>query len=176
MNLTRSMARPRRSRSPRRVRSSMRRPEASPMPVETQVTYPSLDGLMLAGTMVEPTVISPESPPVLLVHGITADRHESGFFSAIAAALAERGVPSLRFDLRAHGDSQGAMETVTIHGCVSDISASASWLTQHLRVASRPALIGASFGGGLAVLFAARHPVARLTLLNPNLDFRESWF
>jgi uncharacterized protein len=146
------------------------------MSVEKQVTYSSLDGLILAGTTVEPTVISPGFPPVLLVHGITADRHESGFFSAIAAALAERGVPSLRFDLRAHGESQGAMETLTVYGCVSDISASASWLMQHLRVESWPALIGASFGGGLAVLFAARHRVARLTLLNPNLDFRESWF
>ncbi len=130
------------------------------MLAESNVTYPSLDGLMLAGTMVEPTLIPPELPPILMVHGITADRDEGGFFRDIAAALAERGVPSLRFDLRADGESAGMMEALTLCSCVSDISASASWLKRRLvGTVGPPAGIGARFGGGLALLYAARRLV-----------------
>jgi pimeloyl-ACP methyl ester carboxylesterase len=107
------------------------------MLVERNVTYPSLDGLTLHGTLVEPDAVG---PPVLLVHGITADRDEGGFFRDIAAALAERGAPALRFDLRAHGRSGGSMEVLTVDGCVSDISASANWLTAQLGTEVPPAM------------------------------------
>jgi hypothetical protein len=67
------------------------------------------------------------------------------------------------------------MEMVTLYGCVSDIAASMTWLGRRVGSGQPPAAIAASFGGGLAVLYAARHPVARLVLLNPNLDYAENW-
>jgi pimeloyl-ACP methyl ester carboxylesterase len=145
------------------------------MAAESRIVYPSLDGFIIDAALIEPNPANPLLPPVLLVHGITADKDEGGFYRDIALALAERGVPSLRFDLRGHGRSGGTMETVTLYGCVSDIAASVTWLTRRVGIGGPPAIIAASFGGGLTVLYASRHPVARLVLLNPNLDYAENW-
>jgi uncharacterized protein len=130
---------------------------------------------MLDAAVIEPDPRDRGLPPVLLVHGITADKDENGFYRDIAMALAERGVPSLRFDLRGHGRSAGTMENTTLYGCVSDISASATLLRERVGSGLPPAIVAASFGGGLTVLYASRHPVSCLVLLNPNLDYAENW-
>jgi pimeloyl-ACP methyl ester carboxylesterase len=78
----------------------------------------------------------------------------------------------LRFDLRAHGKSEGRPEELTLCGGANDVRAASEFLANELGVGS-VALIAASFGGGLAVLHAARHPAAveRLALINPLLHY-----
>ncbi len=83
-------------------------------------------------------------------------------------------MPSLRFDFRAHGDSEGRQEDLTICGIVNDIRAARA----HVREATgneHVDLIGASFGGGISAFFAARYPelLRRLVLLNPLLDYKK---
>ena len=137
-----------------------------------QVEFRSLDGLRLRGTLVVPSSV--RGPAVVLVHGGGVTREEGGFFARLASGLAEAGLPSLRFDFRAHGESEGQGEDLTIAGVANDIRAAVT----HVRemTGSGPVgLIGASFGGGISAFFAARHPdqVRRVVLFNPLLDYKK---
>ena len=136
-----------------------------------QVEVRSLDGLRLRGTLAVPS--SARGPAVVLVHGGGVTREEGGFFARLASGLAESGQPSLRFDFRAHGESEGQGEDLTIAGVTNDIRAAVT----HVRevTGSGPVgLIGASFGGGISAFFAAQYPdqVRRLVLFNPLLDYK----
>lgn len=138
----------------------------------TRVEFRSMDGLRLRGTLVVPP--SARGPAVVLVHGGGVTREEGGFFARLASGLAEAGLPSLRFDFRAHGESEGQGEDLTIAGVANDIRAAVA----HARMMtdSGPVgLIGASFGGGISAFFAARHPdqVRRVILFNPLLDYKK---
>jgi pimeloyl-ACP methyl ester carboxylesterase len=110
----------------------------------------------------------------VLVHGGGVTRHEGGFFTRLAMGLAAKGIASLRFDFRAHGESEGRQEELTISGIVNDIRAA----VDHLRelAGSQPVnLIGASFGGGISAFFASRYPrqIRGLVLLNPLLNYKK---
>ena len=101
-------------------------------------------------------------------------RDEGGFFTRLAAGLAHAGIPSLRFDFRAHGESEGDQRDLTLAGVVNDIRAA----VDHVRadLAAGPAhLLGASFGGGISAFFAATYPdrVQSLVLINPLLDYKK---
>jgi len=138
-------------------------------------SYHSLDGLNLKGSFKAAPKDKDRNLVALFVHGITADRDEGGFYADIANELAERGIGSLRFDLRSHGASEGEMEDLTLFGGLSDISASRSLLHGLTDENARIVIVAASFGGGLAVLHAAKHPPTALVLLNPNLDYAANW-
>ncbi|WP_328917074.1 MULTISPECIES: alpha/beta hydrolase [unclassified Streptomyces] len=136
------------------------------------VTVRTLDGLHLAGTLVEPG--QPTSQAVVLVHGGGVTREEGGFFTRLADGLAEAGVASLRFDLRGHGGSEGRQEDLTLSSILNDIRV----VLAHVREATRAedvTLLGASFGGGITAYYAAQRPndVSRLVLFNPQLDYKK---
>ncbi|MGW0323506.1 alpha/beta hydrolase [Nocardia sp. NPDC003183] len=163
-------------------RRSHRRIEPSPIvwltgPVVSTSTITSirtLDGLHLAGT-----IVTPDQPPAhaaLLVHGGGVTCEEGGFFTRLADGLAESGVASLRFDLRAHGESDGRPEESSLAAHLNDIRVALG----HLSVATNAPtvhLVGTSFGGGLAAYYAAKHPaeLTRLVLLNPQLNYKNRY-
>ncbi|MET8543150.1 alpha/beta fold hydrolase [Kitasatospora sp. NPDC004799] len=133
--------------------------------------FRALDGLWLAGTLTLPR--EPAAPAVVLLHGNGVTREENGLFTRLAAALGRAGVPSLRFDLRAHGESEGLQQDRTLSAHLNDIRAALA----HLRAAAgteATSLLATGFSGGTAALYAARRPreVARLVLLNPQLDHK----
>jgi pimeloyl-ACP methyl ester carboxylesterase len=135
------------------------------------VAFRSLDGLHLSGTLVIPSTGA--GVATVLVHGGGVTRDEGGFFTRLAATLAEAGMPSLRFDFRAHGDSEGRQEDLTLSGVVNDVRAAVERIRQE--TSDRAVnLIGTSFGGGLCAFFAAHYPhqVRRLVLLNPLLNYK----
>ena len=138
----------------------------------TVVSLRTLDGLVLAGTLVIPDTRADRA--VVLVHGGGVTREEGGFFTRLTAGLADVGVASLRFDLRGHGDSEGRQEELTLSTILNDIRVALA----HLRAASgagRLSLLGASFAGGVCAYYAARRPaeIDRLVLLNPQLDYKK---
>lgn len=142
------------------------------MPTSTQATVRTLDGLHLAGTLVEPG--QPASRAVVLVHGGGVTREEGGFFTRLADGLADAGVASLRFDLRGHGQSEGRQEDLTLSGILNDIRV----VLAHVREATGAedvTLLGASFGGGICAYYAGQMPddVSRLVLFNPQLDYKK---
>ncbi|MEU4234724.1 alpha/beta fold hydrolase [Nonomuraea sp. NPDC026600] len=145
----------------------------SAMPVQSaSVTVRTLDGLHLAGTLATPGE-STESA-VVLVHGGGVTREESGFFTRLAAGLAETGLASLRFDLRGHGESEGRQEELTLATILNDIRVALRHV-HDATGANRISLLGASFGGGICGYYAAHRPeeVQRLVLLNPQFDYKK---
>lgn len=139
---------------------------------QSATEFRSLDGLRLRGTLVVPS--STSGPATVLVHGGGVTREEGGFFTRLARGLAESGVPSLRFDFRAHGASEGRQEELTISGVANDIQAAVA----HAQEATGPGpvnLIGTSFGGGIGAFFVSQYPdqVRRLVLMNPLLDYKK---
>jgi uncharacterized protein len=145
----------------------------APRDGEARMTaFRSLDGLRLIGTLVTPP--SPHENAAVLVHGGGVTRDEGGFFARLAMGLAGAGIGSLRFDFRAHGESEGRQEDLTISGVVNDIRAA----VDHMRAITGSGsvnLIGTSFGGGISAFFASRYPnqVRRLVLLNPLLNYKK---
>src|SRR5207249_2702780 len=137
--------------------------------IETE--FSSLDGPRLSGTFVVP---GEAGHVAVLVQGGGVTREEGGFFTRLALGLADGGVATLRFDLRAHGQSGGCQEDLTLCGVVNDIRAA----VDHLASSTEPALvslIGTSFGGGISALFASWYPerIHRLVLLNPLLNYKK---
>jgi uncharacterized protein len=137
-----------------------------------EVAFRSLDGLLLQGTLLAPP--SDSLTAVVMVHGGGVTRDEGGFFTRIAEGLAAAGVASLRFDFRAHGASDGRQEELTLAGVVNDVRAAADEV-QRTTGAGAVGVVGVSFGGGLAALFAARYPdrVRSLVLINPLLNYKK---
>lgn len=136
--------------------------------------FNSLDGFQLAGIL-----SIPEDHPVsvaVMVHGITADKDEGGFYTDIASALDNNNIASFRFDLRAHGESDGRQEDLTLLGGVSDIAAAVAYAKEHTGF-ERVHIIAASFGGGLCAIYSPRHnhDLLSVVLLNPNLDYNFNW-
>jgi uncharacterized protein len=141
-------------------------------PATSEVIFRSLDGLRLCGTFVRPDV--PAGPAVVLVHGGGVTRDEGGFFIRLAHGLAAAGLPNLRFDYRAHGESEGRQEDLTIAGVLNDIFAAVEQVTGAVG-GGAVSLVGASFGGGISAYFAAHHSslLHRVVLLNPLLNYKK---
>lgn len=142
---------------------------------DRETVFASLDGIQLHGTMTEPQ--GEQRGLAVLVHGAGVTRHEGGFFDRLAAGIAAVGIRSLRFDLRAHGSSDGRQEDITIAGVANDIRAAADHLRAEAGTRIPVHVIAASFSGGAAAMHAAARPdeVANLVLLNPRLDYKERY-
>lgn len=134
---------------------------------EHEITFRTLDGLNLAGTLVTPA--EPPGHAVVLVHGGGVTREEGGFFKRLAAGLSEFGLASLRFDLRGHGESEGRQEELTLSAILNDIRVALRRVSDATGAANL-SLLGTSFTGGITAYYAAKCPddISRLVLLNPG--------
>ncbi|MEE1823792.1 alpha/beta fold hydrolase [Streptomyces sp. BE20] len=142
---------------------------------DIETTFKSLDGTALYGTLARSG--GPTSGVAVLVHGSGVTREEGGFFTRLAADLAVTGVPNLRFDLRAHGASEGKESELTIASVVNDVRAASDHVRSETGWTGPVHVISASFSGGACALLAGNRPqdVDRLVLLNPRLDYRERY-
>ncbi|MFI0406011.1 alpha/beta hydrolase [Actinomadura sp. 3N508] len=139
---------------------------------QAAITFAARDGLQLRGTLVTPD--APQGASTVFVHGGGVTREEGGFFGRLALGLAAAGLPSLRFDFRAHGESEGRQEDLTIGGVANDIRAAVEFICAETG-SEQANILGASFGGGISAFYAARHPatVRRLVLINPLLNYKK---
>jgi len=76
------------------------------MSPDVEVAIAAADGWPIGGLLSMPDPATSEVPGALLV---PASRHERDAYTAVAAALAQRGVASLRIDIRGRGASRGEM-------------------------------------------------------------------
>ena len=90
----------------------------------------------------------PGNPPVLLLHGGGQTRHA---WKTTGADLAMSDLYVIALDLRGHGDSDWASDgNYSLAAMVSDLEAVVRTLP------TRPAIVGASVGGSVALLGAGR--------------------
>src|SRR3990172_8759763 len=138
---------------------------------ENSITFFSMDGFCLKGTFSAPT--KQITHAVLFVHGITVDREEDGFYTEFSKKLDNIDVASFRFDLRAHGSSDGKYEQLTLLGVINDINSAVQEIRKHIPASVPLSIIAASFGGGLSAYWvsANMNEINTLILLNPLLDY-----
>lgn len=106
-------------------------------------------------------------PPLVFLHGLASSRAGAKSDELLQRAR-EAGREFWRFDFRAHGESPGALEELTLTGLLADTHAV-------LERAGRSVLIGSSLGGLVGAWAAARRPelVAGLVLVAPAFGFAE---
>ncbi|MFG1951944.1 alpha/beta fold hydrolase [Micromonospora sp. NPDC048830] len=92
-------------------------------------------------------------PTAVLIHGLAGDNLASWYLS-LAHPLAAAGFRVIMYDLRGHGNSERPPEGYTLDDFVDDLAA----LLAALDVTGPVHLLGNSFGGTVAVGYAARHP------------------
>ncbi len=139
---------------------------------EERVAFRSSDGLSLVGIL-RRTEGRPKKGAIL-AHGIMTSKDYGGFYPGLANELAQRGIESLRFDFRGHGESEGKSSEMTIGGEVEDLAAAVLFLGRRTRSVG---IVGTSLGAGIAVLLAAkaRRPPFALVLVSPVLDYRRTF-
>jgi len=131
------------------------------------VMLASLDGTSLAAQLYE--AAGRPAPAVVLVHMLSRTKAD---WDTLAQELERRGITALAIDLRGHGASSGAADT--LGPMVQDVRAAVQWLAA--RPGVRPdavGVVGASLGANLALLAAVEQPVVRVVAaVSPSLDYR----
>ena len=110
------------------------------MTSERRISFEGFRGVQLAGH----SYGHPANRPVLLLHGGGQTRHA---WAGTGRRLAEAGFHAVALDLRGHGDSDWASDgDYSIDAFAADLRAVASTFDE------RPAVVGASLGGGVALV------------------------
>jgi len=126
------------------------------------------DGTLLAVSQLWPT----KSPYVVVFAGsLSGTLTSESVQAALAEALAEHWIGSLRFDYREHGDSDAGRHPFSPLSALEDLSTVVTYARS--KKPQRLGLVGSSFGGSVAALYAGRHPesVSALCLHNPVLEY-----
>jgi hypothetical protein len=110
------------------------------------------DGLTLRGTIYLPAAASGPAATVLLMHGFTGNRIETGFlFVQLARALAANGIAAVTFDFLHSGESDGSFDEMLVSGQLADALFMTRWLKdQAFCDRDRMGLLGFSLGGLVA--------------------------
>jgi dienelactone hydrolase len=142
-----------------------------------EVTFTSDDGWEIYGSYYVSG--AEHAPCVLLLHMMPADRHS---YDDFAPKLAGAGYDVLSIDLRGHGESlykhgdKRSFEDfsdVEHQESVGDIEAARAFLAENGADTTRMAIVGASIGANLALVYAAQNEgVKTVVLLSPGLDYR----
>lgn len=141
-----------------------------------KVTFTTEDGVTIAG---DHRPGPKDAPAALLLHMMPATKES---WDALQIALAGRGFATLAIDLRGHGASVVGAGGVRLdykkftdaehQAAMFDVDAAVRWLAEQGVPASRTALVGASIGANLAIVYAAAHPeVPAAVALSPGIDY-----
>jgi pimeloyl-ACP methyl ester carboxylesterase len=99
----------------------------------------------------------PEAPFLIFVHGINSQRTNAKALELASRLVIEQGYNVLMFDLRAHGESDGTRVTAGEKERYDVLGAYDYALTRGAQP-GRIGLVGQSYGGGIAIMAAAKEP------------------
>lgn len=157
-------------------------PGCSGAPIERdderdRVAFSTTDGFALRATMHRVSDVSP--PGLILVHSLGADRAR---WVRFADSAARSGYMSIAYDIRGHGESrQRKGEPVSFRSfsasdwkaAVADIAAAKKVLLEAGASPENIAIVGASIGANLALLYAVGDPqIQAVVLLSPGEEYR----
>ncbi|MFC5752882.1 alpha/beta hydrolase [Actinomadura rugatobispora] len=139
---------------------------------DTDMTVTADDGTRLAGTLTLPAGPGPH-PAVLLLHGSgpldrdgNTPKLPANLGPPLAAALAEKGIATLRYDRRGAGATPGRWQATGFTDNREDAAAALRALAGHPAVrADAVGVIGHSEGALHAMALGARHDVRAVVLL-----------
>lgn len=114
-----------------------------------------------------------DAPPlVVLLTGDGPGGSNGMTWSQLANRLRERGIASFLFDFKGLGHSPGAYEELTLSVGCRNLDAAMDYIRQAgQHDVSRVALLGASYGGNVALLKAAEYPEVRAIALKSPSSF-----
>ncbi len=134
----------------------------------TTLTYESR-GVQVPATLVTPDGVD-SYPVVILAHGHGGSREENVGFAAIADALAEQGIASLRMDFPGCGESTESFQENTLSNMKADVLAGLEYVKSNLNV-TKVGLFGYSMGGRITLeLLAEGTAPDAVVLLAPAAD------
>lgn len=106
---------------------------------------------------------------VLLLHGFGSDMHERGNFDSLCSKLLESNIDTIRFDYLGHGKSSGHTEDLKMAFAMEE---ALTLLKKYPH--KKIGIVGASYGGGLAVMLTTCVKVDKLVLWSPLIDARNN--
>jgi pimeloyl-ACP methyl ester carboxylesterase len=104
-----------------------------------------------------------KAPAVITCHGLFSSK-QSDKFLQIAEAFSQEGFAVVRFDFGGCGESTGNIADTTVTRRLQELEAVMDHLSGHAQLSGSYGILGSSLGGYVGLLYAARHPVAALSL------------
>ena len=105
-----------------------------------------------------------QKPPFIIAcHGLYSSK-DSDKFTEIADRFTRGGLGVVRFDFGGCGESSGDIADTTASGRLRELEAVAGFARSHPDLGDSFGILGSSFGGFLALFYAARHPVRALSV------------
>lgn len=133
--------------------------------------FPASNGFQLLGTSWRPEETSSNSTGVVFCHAFGEERqktYRATYF--FAELLANRDIPSLRFDYRGTGDSEGNLADASIDSMIADTMTAVQVARAELQV-DNVILLGLRLGGAIALRASTELPIVNSCILwNPVLD------
>lgn len=146
------------------ARSAERAMVGNPEGSRLALSFTNPRGFRLSGTLLTPALGGPH-PAVVFAHGWGSGQ-VSPRNRIVAEELVAEGFAALLFDFTGHGDSEGTETDSTLDQQVDDLGAAIGLLEALDEVdSSRVGVMGASSGGAVALLRAARDPRIRALVL-----------
>ncbi len=138
------------------------------MNMERDVIFSNSSGRKLHGVLTVPDAKT--FPVVILCHGY-ASNTRSKTRSELSLHLQKKGIASFGFDFTGCGESEGKLNELTVSRGLADLTAAYNYVKKLKNIDGRIGLLGSSFSGSVAVLFAAQHDVKTLALKSPVSDY-----
>ena len=104
-----------------------------------------------------------KAPAVITCHGLFSSKQSEKFLN-ITDIFSQEGFAVVRFDFGGCGESTGAIADTTVTRRLQELEAVMHHLSCHAQLSGRYGILGSSLGGYVGLLYAARHPVAALSV------------
>ena len=143
--------------------------------IEKLIEIPVADDTKIPSVITEPKKLKIRATAVLS-HGIFSDKNENGRFVRQSAILSEKGIRTIRFDFRGHGEHKLPPHSCSIIGMLIDFATVMEYA--NISYNEPLVLVASSFGASIALLYYQTVDYIRpkkTLLLNPVVDYHNTF-